>query len=198
MVTATCISIFQSFFAVFKLINNGFSFKNGGGLDGVSSQMSIGDCFGNTFHNRGGGSNHGGRGGNVGSSNIGSRSSLNFNFYGFSSFDSYRGSGSNIWVVGIGISITSIVVVRVVIEPIVIVVVGVVTISTIVVSKVVSSLCFGLSFSLSLGVSFTFGQTGFLQGTDSATVRGNAISGGEGTGSNGYTSGGNRDSVGSD
>merc|ERR1712217_652416 len=190
MVTATCISIFQSFFAVFKLINNGFSFKNGGGLDGVSSQMSIGDCFGNTFHNRGGGSNHGGRGGNVGSSNIGSRSSLNFNFYGFSSFDSYRGSGSNIWVVGIGISITSIVVVRGVIEPIVIVVVGVVTISTIVVSKVVSSLCFG--------VSFTFGQTGFLQGTDSATVRGNAISGGEGTGSNGYTSGGNRDGVGSD
>ena len=117
---------------------------------------------------------------------------------GFSSFDSHRCSWSNIGVVGIGVTITSVVVVGVVVEPIVIIVVRVVTISAVVVSIVVSSLSFGFGFGFGLGVSLTFGQTGFFQGTDSTTIRGDTITGGERTGSNSYASRGNSgDCVGS-
>ena len=115
---------------------------------------------------------------------------------GFSSFDSHRCSWGNIGVVGIGVTITSVVVVGVVVEPIVIIVVRVVTVTSVVVSKVVSSLSFGLGFGLR--VSLTFGQTGFFQGTDSTPIRGDTITGGERTGSNSYTSRGNSgDCVGS-
>ena len=117
---------------------------------------------------------------------------------GFSSFDSHRCSWGNIGVVSIGVTITSVVVVGVVVEPIVIIVVRVVTISAVVVSIVVSSLSFGFGFGFGLGVSLTFGQTGFFQGTDSTTIRGDTITGGERTGSNSYASRGNSgDCVGS-
>ena len=117
-----------------------------------------------------------------------------------SSFDSHRCSWGNIRVVGIGVTITSVVVVGVVVEPIVIIVVRVVTVTSVVVSIVVSSLSFGFGFGFGfgLGVSLTFGQTGFFQGTDSTTIRGDTITGGERTGSNSYASRGNSgDCVGS-
>jgi hypothetical protein len=212
MVTTT-LSHISMFLAVFKLVNNvGFSFENSSRLNGVGSQMSVGDRFGNLLHNGCRGSDHGGvvnhRGGSghIGSGNIRSvsgsgnqrsRSSLNFNLDRFSSLDSHRGSwGGNIGVVGIRITVSAVsVVVSPVVEPIVIVVVRVVTVvSVVIVSVVISSLC--LSFCLR--VSLTFGQTSLLQGTDSASVSGNAIVRGEGTGSNGYTSGGSSgDCVGS-
>merc|ERR1739844_546745 len=213
MVTTT-LSHISMFLAVFKLVNNvGFSFENSSRLNGVGSQMSVGDRFGNLLHNGCRGSDHGGvvnhRGGSghigsgnirsvTGSGNQRSRSSLNFNLDRFSSLDSHRGSwGGNIGAVGIRITVSAVsVVVSPVVEPIVIVVVRVVTV--VIVSVVISSLCLSLCLSFCLRVSLTFGQTSLLQGTDSASVSGNAIVRGEGTGSNGYTSGGNSgDCVGS-
>merc|ERR1739844_727452 len=98
MVTTT-LSHISMFLAVFKLVNNvGFSFENSSRLNGVGSQMSVGDRFGNLLHNGCRGSDHGGvvnhRGGSgnirsvIGSGNQRSSSSLNFNLDRFSSLDS--------------------------------------------------------------------------------------------------------------
>ena len=135
-----------------------FSFKDGSGLDRVSTQMSVGHGFGNCFDNwdRGG---HRGVvivGGGVivrGSSDQRDGSSLDLNR--FSSFD--RGSGGGniryIGVVSVGVVVVvTIIASIVVVEPIVSVVVRVVAI--VVVGSVVSiSLSFGFGFSLGLGVS---------------------------------------------
>ena len=135
-----------------------FSFKNGSGLDRVSTQMSVGHGFGNCFDNwdRGG---HRGVvivGGGVivrGSSDQRDGSSLDLNR--FSSFD--RGSGGGniryIGVVSVGVVVVvAIIASIIVVEPIVSVVVRVVAI--VVVGSVVSiSLSFGFGFSLGLGVS---------------------------------------------
>ena len=137
-----------------------FSFKDGSGLDRVSTQMSVGHGFGNCFDNwdRGG---HRGVviiGGGVivrGSSDQRDGSSLDLNR--FSSFD--RGSGGGniryIGVVSVGVVvvvtiIASVIASIVVIKPIVSVVVRVVAI--VVVGSVVS-ISLGFSFSLGLGVS---------------------------------------------
>ena len=137
-----------------------FSFKDGSGLDRVSTQMSVGHGFGNCFDNwdRGG---HRGVvivGGGVivrGSSDQRDGSSLDLNR--FSSFD--RGSGGGniryIGVVSVGVvvvvAIIAIIASIIVVEPIVSVVVRVVAI--VVVGSVVSiSLSFGFSFGFSLGL----------------------------------------------
>ena len=160
-----------------------FSFKDGSGLDRVSTQMSVGHGFGNCFDNwdRGG---HRGVviiGGGVivrGSSDQRDGSSLDLNR--FSSFD--RGSGGGniryIGVVSVGVvvvvAIIAIIASIIVVEPIVSVVVRVVAI--VVVGSVVSiSLSLSFGFSLGLRVSRSFGQTGLLQSTDSATVGSDAI-----------------------
>jgi hypothetical protein len=206
----------RRFLAVFNLVNNmRFSFKNGSGLNGVSSQMGVGHRFGNLLHNGGRGSNHRGvvnhrggssmcnvrsssirssnvRSGSIRSSNIRSgsgnhRGGSGLNFNRFNRFNSDRGSRGSIGVIGIRITVTTIVVIRVVVESVVTVVVAVVTISIIVVAIVISG--FGLSLGFSLGVSFTLGQTGFLQSFDSATVGGDTIMRSEGAMGNSYTSG---------
>jgi hypothetical protein len=146
--------------------------------------VGVGHGFGNCFNNweRSG---HRGVvivGGGVivrGSSDQRYRSRLDLNR--FSSLD--RGSGGNIWnigVVSVGVVVVaivaSIVVVAsiVIVEPVVSVVVRVVAI--VVVGSVVSiSLSLSFGFSLGLRVSRSFGQTGLLQSTDSATVGSDAI-----------------------
>merc|ERR1719291_802640 len=144
--------------AVFNLVNEmRFSFKNGSGLDRMSTQMSVGHGFGNCFNNWGRGGHNRGVvivGGGVivrGSSDQRDGSSLNL--IRFSSFDrGSRGNIRNIGVVSVGVVVVAIIASIVVIEPIVSVVVRVVAI--VVVGSVVSiSLSLGFGFSLGLGVS---------------------------------------------